>query len=380
MTYKIKRRIALFMLPFMLITSISPLVAEDAQIGFTTYYFSDSGGNSVATNSFNLAKKFLSKTVLLLDLEVDNVTVPPITAVTGATRPKRQSSKEFTKTRGQAIVGLEQGIGPNSSLALTYYRSQEVDYTSNSAIGTWTQEMFQKNTTLSFRGQFISDKVGTLQEDGTVTNQDKYSFWGVVSLDQLLSPTTILSMNYNRLYQDGFLSDPYRTVKVFDENNAFISVTEKHPDNRLRQSISAKMKQSIPTVGAAVTGSIRYYFDDWDMSSRTIDLQFSKYVLDDLIARFNYRYYSQDQASFASDRYVGTEFENNAFRTADYKLQSFFSNNFGISTTLMFRKLAKSNRDFRFLKDSSVELRYFRYFNSLDFSANIYQLNIDFGI
>ncbi|MCB0292530.1 MAG: hypothetical protein KDH97_19900, partial [Calditrichaeota bacterium] len=41
-------------------------------MGYTSYYFNDSGGNSVSTTSFNLAKKILEKTVFLLDLEVDN--------------------------------------------------------------------------------------------------------------------------------------------------------------------------------------------------------------------------------------------------------------------------------------------------------------------
>ena len=46
----------------------------------------------------------------------------------------------------------------------------------------------------------------------------------------------------------------------------------------------------------------------------------------------------------------------------------------------LFRGLAKSNKDFKFLENASVELRYFRYFNTLEFSANIFQLNINLGI
>lgn len=357
-----------------------PAEAQDAQMGYTTYYFNDSGGNTVATTSFNLAKKIFSRTVLLLDLEVDNVTVPPVTAVTGATRPKRQSSKSFEKTRGQAILGIEQALTGNTTLATTIYRSQEVDYTSNSAILKLTREMFQKNTTISLRGQYIMDQVGEVEDDGSITNRSKNTIWAVAGFSQILSPTTVFSANYDAVYLEGFLSDPYRTVQVFDENNAFVAVQEKHPGNRLRQAASARLNKMIPNVGAALMFGYRYYFDDWGVASQTGEFQFSKYIFGDLITRFNYRLYTQNEAEFTLNRYRGTEFTENAFRTADYKLNSFYSNNFGISLTLMFREFVKKHRDFNFLKNSSIEFRYFRYFNSLDFSANIYQLNIDFGI
>ncbi len=379
MPKKLIKITVLLLLPFFLLP-VPVLFAEGEQLGYTTYYFSDSGGNSVVTTSFNLAKRILKKTVFLLDLEVDNVTVPAITAVTGATRPRRQSNKPFKKTRGQAIVGLEQGIDANTSLAVNAYRSQEVDYVSNSLIGSLTHDMFQQNTTLTLRGQFIADKVGKILDDGKLVNQDKTSYWGMASLRQLLSPTTVLNLSYDGIYLKGFLSDPYREVKVFDANNRFIMVEEHHPDNRLRQAVTAKLNQAIPAIKASITGNYRYYWDDWGVKSHTAEIQFNKYVLDDLITRFHYRYYFQDKADFYQDHYTTDYYPGKGFLTSDYKLQRFFSNNFGISLTLLFRKLAYSHPTWEFLKDSSVEIRYFRYFNTLDFSANIFQMNVNFGI
>ncbi len=354
--------------------------AEGERMGYTSYYFSDSGGNSVVTNSFNLAKKLLKRTVLLLDLEVDHVSVPPLDGVSGATRPKRQRNKTFEKTRGQAILGLEQGIDGNTSMAVNLYRSQEVDYVSSSIIGSFTRELFSKNTTISLRGQYIDDLVGKILENGDLENRGKQSLWFKAGFGQVLSQNTVLDLSYDMLRHEGFLSDPYRQVQVFDQNNAFELSDELHPGKRVRQAVAGKLSQYIPDVRASLMGSYRYYFDDWQVKSQTLELQFNKYVFKNLISRFNYRYYTQTGSYFTRDRYVGEQFLNDEFRTSDYKLQSFNSNNFGVSVTYLLRGLAESNRDFEFLSASTIELRYFRYFNTLDFSANIFQMNVNFGI
>ncbi len=363
-----------------LFIALQPMAAQSEAVGYTTYYFTDSGGNSVTTTSLNLAKKLLERTALLLDLELDNVYVPPVSAVTGATRPNRQSSEPFEKSRTQAILGIEQGLDATSTMAVNLYHSQEIDYVSNSVIGTYSKEMFQRNTTLSVRGQLILDQVGKILDNGDIEQNDKRSFWGVVRVSQLLSTTATLDVSYDGLYHNGFLSDPYRTVQVFDQNNAYVSVEEKHPTSRLRHAFAGRVTKMLPEVGASVMSNYRFYFDNWSVGSQTFEAQFSKYIQEEIIARFNYRFYAQTAADFFEERYRGANFLDASYRTADYKLQKFNSNNFGFSVTYFFKKVARRNQSLRFLENATVEGRYFRYFNSLNFSANIYQLNINFGI
>jgi hypothetical protein len=94
----------------------------------------------------------------------------------------------------------------------------------------------------------------------------------------------------------------------------------------------------------------------------------------------NYRYYTQTNAYFTRDRYAGNEYMRNSLRTADYKLKQFGSNNFGFSLEYLMRGLAKANPDLEFLQNSSIEVMYFRYFNDLDFSADIIQAGVKFSI
>jgi hypothetical protein len=377
---KYLKPVSFLLLPVLLAWTGVSALAEGDQMSFTTYYFSDSGDNSVFTSSFNLAKKLMQQTALLIDIELDNVTVPAITAVTGATRPQRRKSEPFKKNRGQVIIGVEQGIGQNTTVAGNFYRSQEVDYVSNSVVGTISEEMNQKNTTLTFRAQYNADLVGKIAETGELTNRRKKVYTGAVNVSQILSPTTVLDVAYDFVYLKGFLSDPYRQVRVYDALGASTIVDELHPSTRARHAGTARISQLISSIRGSVIGSYRYYIDTWKVHSHTVEFKFNKYVFNDFVFSLDYRYYTQSGASFYKDRYVGPEYQTTGLRTADYKLKPFSSNNFGLSLSYLLRGLAKNNPDFEFLQNSAVEFMYFRYFNNLDFSADIIQANIKFSI
>lgn len=361
------------MLPFV-------AAAGEEGMGFTTYYFSDSGDNSVVTTSFNLAKKLLEKTMFLIDIELDQVTVPAVTAVTGATRPQRRKNEPFEKNRGQIILGFQQGIGTNATLAANYYRSQEVDYVSNAVVGTFSQDFNEKNTTVTLHGQYNADLVGEILESGDIVNRKKKTYNGSLNFTQILTPNTVLDLSYDLVWHKGFLSDPYRQVRVLDGTGTTVTVRELHPESRTRHAAAMRLSQFIVPIKASLIGSYRYYFDSWKVKSHTAEMKLNKYILNTLVFGIDYRYYNQGAAYFYSTRYAGPEFQNGALRTSDYKLKPFSSNNFGFTLTYLLRGLSQENADLLFLQDSAIEVQYFRYFNDLDFSANILQASIKFSI
>ncbi len=353
--------------------------SEGDKVGYTTYYFTDSGNNEVITTSFTIAKKILARTAILLDIELDKVTVPPVDGATGATRPSRRSDEAFEKNRGQVIVGFEQGIGGNTAFAVNAYRSQEVDYLSNAAVLTISQDLFQRNTTVTVKGQDNIDQVCEILDNGDVVNRDKDVITGALSISQVLSTTTVLNLSYDYMQQTGFLSDPYRRVQIFDQNNAFELIAEKHPDKRTRQAGTMKLSQLITPVDASIIASYRYYFDDWDVDSHTAEFRFNKYITQSWILGFNYRYYQQSGSDFYQDRYTTNIQTEDLFRTADYKLNPFSSNSFGFNVRLLFKQFSEKP-GWEFLEKSSFEIMYFRYVNDLDFSADIFQGSLNFAL
>lgn len=377
---RLLKPLTLVLLPAMILFTVMPAFAGGDQMGFTSYFFSDSGENSVITTSFNLAKKVLERTAFLIDIELDQVTVPAVTAVTGATRPQRRVNEPFEKNRGQVILGLEQGLGQTTTFAANVYRSQEVDYTSTSLIGTLSQDLNDKNTTVTLRGQYNADLVGEILPTGDLVNRKKKVYTGSVNVAQLLSPTTVFDMSYDFVHLKGFLSDPYRQVKVTDDNGVFVITNELHPSSRTRQAVAGKISQMIPNIKGSLIGSYRYYFDNWKVKSHTAEIKLNKYIVSDLIFGVSYRYYNQSASYFTKDKYVGQQYLGGALRTADYKLKGFSSNNVGFSLEWLLRSLVKVNPDLDFLQNSSVEVMYFRYFNDLEFSANIFQASLKFSI
>ncbi|MEK9138792.1 MAG: DUF3570 domain-containing protein [Bacteroidota bacterium] len=377
---RLLKPVSLVLLPAMFFFTVLPALAGGDQMGFTSYFFSDSGDNSVITTSFNLAKKIFRQTALLIDIELDQVTVPPVTAVTGATRPQRRASEAFEKSRGQVILGVEQGFGKNTTVAANVYRSQEVDYVSTAIIGTISQELNDNNTTITLRGQYNADQVGKILPNSDLLNRSKKVVTGSLNVTQLLSPTTVLDAGYDIVHLTGYLSDPYRQVRVTDNSGVFVMTEELHPSKRTRHAVSARVSQMIPAIKASLIGGYRYYFDSWKVRSHTAEVKLNKYVINDLIFGVNYRYYAQGAAYFTKEKYVGQQFVSDGLRTADYKLKQFGSNNFGFSLEYLLRGVGKMNPDLEFLESSSIEIMYFRYFNDLDFSANIVQASLKFSI
>jgi hypothetical protein len=350
------------------------------QIEYSAYYFGDNKDNSVATTSFSLAKTLWQRTMILLDVELDQTTVPPLVdGVTGASRPNRHSKSEFRKNRGQIIGGVDQGLGDNTRIVASYYFSQEPDYQSQSFIGGVTQDFFQKNFTLSLRAQYTLDSVGEILADGSIPSKFKETHQISLIATQLLSPTSILRVGADVVRNHGFLSDPYSKVYRTISTAPLIIDTaiERHPDMRYRQAAWAELSQYVRGLEASLIFNYRYYWDDWGITSHTGSFKLNKYITQDWIFSPEYRYYEQTAADF------GLYGKNNpsAYDAQDYKLQMFSSNNVGAGVTCFLRTFSRKHPTWDFLNNSSISVMYFRYFNDTapdSFSANLLEARLKF--
>ncbi|HKP94483.1 MAG TPA: DUF3570 domain-containing protein [Fibrobacteria bacterium] len=348
------------------------------QIEYTAYYFGDNNDNTVATTSFSLAKTLWRRTMILLDVELDQTTVPPLDGVTGASRPARQSKTEFRKNRGQIIGGVEQGLGENTKVVASYYFSQEPDYQSESFIGGVTREFFRKNFTVSLRAQYTMDSVGEILANGTISNLFKETHQASLILTQLLSPTTILRVGGDAVRNHGYLSDPYRKVPLPTANPLVDdTVSERHPGMRYRQAAWGEISQYLNGLEASLIFHYRYYWDDWGVTSHTGSLKINKYVTKDWIFSPEYRYYEQTAADFGEYGRANP----GGYDAEDYKLKMFSSNNAGAGVTCFLRAFSRNHPTWDFLNNSSISVMYFRYFNDTapdNFSANVLESRLKF--
>ena len=310
---------------------------------------------------------------------MDQTTVPPLDGVTGASRPARQSKSDFKKNRGQIIAGVDQGLGDNTRLVASYYFSQEVDYSSQAVVGGLTQELFEKNLTLSIRAQYTMDSVGEITLSGAILNRFKETHQVSLIVTQLLSPSTILRFGGDAMRNQGYLSDPYRKIALPRENNVTLkdTVAERHPGTRFRQAAWGELSQHLGELQASIILNYRYYWDDWGVKSHTATLKLNKYITPDWILSPEYRYYVQNEADFGG--YAAGN--RKAYDLGDYKLSIFSSNNAGLGLTCFLRTFARQHPDRDFLMNSSISLMYFRYFNDTapsNFSANVLETRLKF--
>jgi hypothetical protein len=346
-------------------------IASADQVEYTAYWFKDNKENRVVTTSFSLAKTLWQRTMLLLDVELDQLSVPALDGISGASRPQRQATREFRKSRGQIIAGVDQALGEDTRLAANYYFSQEVDYKSQAVVGTLTREFFRKNFTVALRGQYTFDRVGEITSTGVLIERPKEVHQAALTLTQLLSPTTIIRLGGDGFRLQGFLSDPYRLVEYPDGELR----PETHPSERWRQAAWGEISQYLRGLDGSLVLNYRYYWDDWEVDSHTLQLKLNKYVTQDWILSPEYRYYIQNGAWFYEDGNRGE------YITGDYKLKPFESNTMGVGVTWFLRSLSRNRQHLDFLEGSSVALLYFHYFNDAEspgFSADVLEARVKF--
>ena len=176
-----------------------------------------------------------------------------------------------------------------------YGYSTENDYTSNYVLVNLSQELLERNLKLDFALACRWDEISRVKDEtfSKRLNGLNTSF----SLTQTLSPRMLGQFVYFLEYLDGYQSSPYRVVPVAD-----FSVPETHPNRRIRQSITGRLKEAITDRWFAEQ-SLRYYFDSWGLKSGTLLLQFYHQFSNPVTVRLRYRFYVQGRASFYREYY-----------------------------------------------------------------------------
>lgn len=325
-------------------------------IEYSVATFGDNSGNEVASTSFSLLKSLFQKTRLMLDIELDQTTVPPLPydGVTGASRPARQSKSAFLKNRGQFIVGLQRDLFSATEVSANLYYSQEVDYQSESVLASVTQSFANNNFTVRLTGQYILDSVGEIGSNGSLLNRGKEIHKAGLQITQLLSPLSYVRAGLDGQRDLGFLSDPYRTAEIGGD-----TVPEHVPSTRFRAAGWLEYSKYMASLAASWSAEYRYAWDDWGLAAHEAWFKLNKYVTPDWIFTAQYRYAIESGIDYGEyalgdpDAY---------FAPGDYKLQDKEFHMVGLGSVLYLRTFCRKHPNWDFLRRSSVGFKYGRYF------------------
>lgn len=324
----------LFSILLVLILSIFPFSVNSAVLPedrVDVLYHNYTGGGITIDGPSVLVRKSIADTVSIsANYYVDNITSASIDAITQAS--------EYTENREQTSLGVDY-LYEKSTISYSYTSSVESDYDAITQSFGISQEMFGGLTTISMgytKGDNIvgMSTVPDYEETATFKNYR-------LSLAQVLTKNLISSLNYDIITDQGKLDNPYRQARVIAPINdplvdlGYTYVDEEYPETRTTNAASFGLRYYLP-YRAAIYGSYRYFSDSWSIRADTFEIGYVHPLEENWTFEFDFRYYTQTQASFYSDLAPDPIATTLDLYARDKELSTFTDYSFGLGVTYEF--------------------------------------------
>ncbi len=294
----------------------------------------------------------------------------------------------YTEERLQTSAGIDFLTG-KTLISLNYTRSDEDDYLANNYHFGVSQDFFGDLTTISLGFTFGDDRVMRRNDDVFEEQTQRYGY--SFGLTQVLTKNAIIGFSYETITDEGFLNNPYRSVRFRDPNAGFLFQQELYPDTRTSNAAAVRAKYYLP-YRAAIYGEYRFFTDTWNILAHTTNFGYT-HPLErwNLTLDFGARYYTQGAADFYSDLFDRRDQFN--FRARDKELSTYQAYAFSVGASWEF---GQKRGGFAFVEKGSLNVYYdrfsFRYDNYRDitqggapgeeplhrFDANVLQLYASF--
>lgn len=288
------------------------------------YHRYDGGGVTIDGPAMLVRKNFDEKYSVSATYYVDQVSSASIDVVTTASA--------YTEERKQYGVGFDWLHG-KTSYGIGFSNSKESDYEGNTGFLGITQSMFGDLTTVTLAHSRGWDTVGKRGDAAFSERVDRRTY--EVALSQVISRNFIAGATYEAVTEEGFLRNPYRSVRYADPftSRGYAYESERYPRTRTSNAIALRGKYFLPWT-AAVGLDYRFYDDTWGVRANTAELTYTQPIGSGLTFDGRLRYYQQTRADFYSDLFARSNFQN--FLARDKELSTFDSLSAGVGVTYAF--------------------------------------------
>ncbi|HED15738.1 MAG TPA: DUF3570 domain-containing protein, partial [Gammaproteobacteria bacterium] len=272
-------------------------------------------------------------------------------------------ASEYTEDRTQYSVSGDYLHG-NVIMSASYTNSDENDYEGNTASFSISQDLFGDLTNVSIGYAVGWDTVMDNTDDTFSEDVDRQTFH--VGLSQIITKDFIMGANLEVITDEGFLNNPYRSVRYLNTSGGYSYQKEIYPSTRTSTAFSLTGKYYLP-YRAALGGSYRFFNDDWNITAHTFEVNYV-HPWHDVIFEAKFRYYTQSQADFYSDLFPFMDSQN--FMGRDKELSDYTSSTFGIGASYAF-----AENGFGFIEkgtiNGAVDFVSFDYNNFRDARVNV---------
>jgi hypothetical protein len=287
---------------------------------------------SVTAPSIEINKDFGTDYTLNVDFVIDDVSGASPTyydAASGASAYSVGTSTdikygniEFTEQRTAVSANFTTRFANRDELVVGGSRSQEHDFYSSEASASYLHYLDDShNQSIGFGGSFamneVLDRPDTLSGASHKETNDGFNLQ--LAFSQVIDETSVLSIGGFYGSESGFLSSPYHNIV----RNGVVR-DEVKPDSRVNYGLKLAYQKALSDSFFA-QANYKYYTDDWDIDSHTLDTKFYYEATSSLTLGFGLRYYTQSEANFYGDSFTNEEFASSderveAFDAITYKL------------------------------------------------------------
>jgi hypothetical protein len=265
------------------------------------------GGVEIDGPSILVRKSIGSSVSLSANYYVDMISSASIDVIATAS--------PYTEERTQYSVGADYLRG-NTTLSAGFTDSEESDFDSRTYNLSVSQDMFGDMTTLTLSYAYGDDTVRR-SDDPTFFRDNTRQHYGI-GVTQILTRNLISALNFEVITDEGFLNNPYRSVRYLDPGSAigYSYEAELYPSTRTTTALGLRAKYYLP-YRAAVEAQYRFFTDTWDINANTVSITYI-HPWKEFTFTAKYRWHDQTGAHFFRDIFPRSEATN--FRGRDKEL------------------------------------------------------------
>ena len=284
------------------------------------YHVYDGGGVEVKGPSLFVRKKFSENIAANATYDVDMVSSASIDVMTSAS-PYKEERKEWSGG-GSYLRG-------KTTYNVSYLKSSEPDYLSNNLNFSINEDMFGDLTTVTLGYSSGKDEISKRISKGiyepaagigkeSESNAKRRSYR--LGFSQILTRSMLVGINYESSALEGYLQNPYRSVRYGPANATPATQSERFPRTRTSNAVAIDARYYLPYRASAKLG-YRHYTDSWGIVSNNGDLEYVHPIGNNWTVEGTARYYTQKRADFYSDLFPFIDAQN--FLARDKLLSTF---------------------------------------------------------
>lgn len=279
------------------------------------YHSFEGGGVEINGPSILVRKKFGDSISASVNHYVDNVSSASIDVLT--------SASPYTEKRDENSFGFDY-LNNKSIIGLSYTKSVESDFDASTLSLSFSQDMFGDLTNVTMGFSRGDNTVGRNGDPDFSEQADTRSYR--LGLSQILTKNLIMSFSLEGILDEGFLNNPYRSVRYLNTDTPapgdFVFQPEVYPRTRTSTAVAVRARYFLEH-RAALHGGFRVYSDSWGIEANTFEAGYTWPHEDRWIFDASLRYYDQQKADFYSDLFPGVSAFNHLAR--DKELSTFTS-------------------------------------------------------